>query len=153
MLTFSKFTRDDFINKIKKNKKTLIELKQIKTIDSFAKSIIDCNNEVDISLLSFVFMEYLQNESKDELIKNKKLNNIITIFVDEAQDLNEIQYNILMELKNKLGIYINLIGDPNQNIYQFRNSSDKYLRLFDAKTFYLTKPFRPNKHIISCSKW
>jgi len=153
MLTFSKFTRDDFINKIKKNKKTLIELKQIKTIDSFAKSIIDCNNEVDISLLSFVFMEYLQNESKDELIKNKKLNNIITIFVDEAQDLNEIQYNILMELKNKLGIYINLIGDPNQNIYQFRNSSDKYLRLFDAKTFYLTKNFRSNNQIISFSKW
>jgi superfamily I DNA/RNA helicase len=71
-------------------------------------------------------MLYLQSSTSDELKQNEKLNKIKCIFIDEAQDLNEIQYNILIELKNKLNIILNFIGDPNQNIFQFRYSESKY---------------------------
>jgi hypothetical protein len=153
MLTFSRFTRDDFLNKVKKFNITTIGENSIKTIDSFSKSLIDVDNDIDVSLLSYKFMKYLELTDANEIKNNNKLKYIKSIFVDESQDLNEIQYNILMLLKEKNGTAINLIGDPNQNIYQFRNSSDKYLNEFNAKTFYLTKNFRSFDSIINFSKY
>lgn len=155
MLTFSRFTRDDFINKINKYKIRSINKDSIKTIDSFAKYIIDDNNVIsDVSLLSYKFMKFLNETTKEILINNIKLNSIKVIFIDEAQDLNEIQYTIISLLKDKLNIKIHLIGDPNQNIYQFRHSSDKYLMNFtdNVETFYLTKNFRSYNSIIDFSK-
>jgi hypothetical protein len=152
MLTFSRFTRDDFINRIRKHSVTCINENHIKTIDSFAKSIIDPNNEVDVSILSYKFMKYLENTSAKDIRKNKNISSIKSIFVDEAQDLNETQFLILHYLKKKNKTVINLIGDPNQNIYQFRSSSDKYLNEFNAKTFYLTRNFRSHQEIVNFSK-
>lgn len=151
MLTFSRFTRDDFIRKVEKYKADYIRPECIKTIDSYAKKLIDDKNEIDVSLLSLRLMKYLENNSTNELEKNIELSKIKILFVDEAQDLNEIQYRICKALKSKLGILINLIGDPNQNIYQFRKSSDKYLTEFEAKTFYLTKNFRSHKGVLDFS--
>jgi len=153
MLTFSRFTRDDFINKIAKYNITTISESNVKTIDSFAKTLIDKNNEIDVSLLSYRFLKYLQESSSEDLKQNKKLSKIKIIFVDEAQDLNEIQYNILLLLKEKINIIINLIGDSNQNIYQFRQSNDKYLSEFNATIFRLTKNFRSKNNIINFSKF
>jgi hypothetical protein len=153
MLTFSRFTRDDFINRINKNNIKSINIDYIKTIDSFAKSIIDPHNEVDVSILSYKFMKYLELTKSSEIKKNAKIKNIRTIFVDEAQDLNETQYKILCLLKKKNKTVINLIGDPNQNIYQFRGSSDKYLSNFQAKTFYLTYNFRSHQEVVEFSKY
>src|SRR5271154_5340138 len=51
MLTFSRFTRDDFMNKIKTYGGTCINIDSVKTIDKFAKQIIDPEGTVDVSLL------------------------------------------------------------------------------------------------------
>lgn len=139
MLTFSRFTRNDFINK----SKGLIPEECVKTIDSFANSIINNDCTVDISLLSLTFWEYLKEGHIIDKIKY--------IFVDEAQDLNEIQAGIINELKKRNKI-INLIGDPNQNIYQFRGSNDTYFYNYNADTFYLTINYRSAKHIVDFSK-
>jgi hypothetical protein len=148
ILTFSRFTRDDFMNRINTYNIKTINESTVKTIDSFAKIIIDKDNEIDVSLLSYKFMKYLEKSTIEELKGIKELTDIKIIFVDEAQDLNNTQYKIFIYLKEKLNININLIGDPNQNIYQFRNSSDKYLTEFKAKTFYLTQNFRSFQPII-----
>ena len=153
MLTFSRITRDDFINKIKKFKIESIDPEYVKKIDSFAKKLIDKDNEIDVSLLSYKLMKYLQNTLSRDIKANPNLSCIKTIFVDEAQDLNETQFNIISLLKEKNGTKINLIGDPNQNIYQFRNSSDKYFMNFDAETYYLTKNFRSYDPVINFSKF
>ena len=126
----------------------LINIEMIKTIDSLSKYIIDDNNKIDVSLLSYKFMLYLQSSTSDELKQNEKLNKIKCIFIDEAQDLNEIQYNILIELKNKLNIILNFIGDPNQNIFQFRYSESKYFTNYIAREFLLTTNFRSHTEII-----
>uniref|UniRef100_A0A6C0BDV6 UvrD-like helicase ATP-binding domain-containing protein n=1 Tax=viral metagenome TaxID=1070528 RepID=A0A6C0BDV6_9ZZZZ len=154
VLSFSRFTRDDFIDKINKiSKKNIILKSSIKTIDSFAKSVIDVNGTIDVSLLSYKFMKYLENKDINLLKENKTLSSIKIVFVDEAQDLNEIQNNIFMYMFNRLNIIVNMIGDPNQNIFQFRKSSDKYLKEFDASTFILTKNFRSYDNIIDFSKY
>ena len=61
MLTFSKFTRDDFINKIESYGADYIDQDCVKTIDSFSKVLVDQDNTIDVSLLSFKFMKYLQD--------------------------------------------------------------------------------------------
>jgi ATP-dependent DNA helicase RecQ len=154
MLTFSRFTRDDFMNKISSYGGTRININSVKTIDKFAKQIIDpsCGGTVDVSLLSFRLMKFLEGTDSTNLKKDKILNSIKTIFVDEAQDLNEIQYRIFCAMRDKLGIVINMVGDPNQNIYQFRNSSDKYLTEFVGVVFKLTKNFRSHLSIVDFSK-
>jgi hypothetical protein len=153
ILTFSRFTQQDFIRRLDElDKNNLIMRENVSTIDAFAKKIIDKNNKIDVSLLSYKFMKYLINSTEEELKNNSDLNIYKAIFIDEAQDLNSIQYSILINLKNKLGVNLNLIGDPNQNIYQFRNSSDKYLREFIAHEFLLTINFRSHKNIVDFSK-
>jgi len=153
MLTFSRFTKNDFIRKIKDENITTINRQNIRTIDSFAKYVIDKDNSIDVKILSYTFMKYLQDSTIDELKDNDKLNCIKTVFVDEAQDLNEVQFTVLSLLDKKLNCTVNLIGDPNQNIFQFRKSSDKYLIRFKAKTFYLTKNFRSYEHIVDFCKF
>jgi hypothetical protein len=169
MLTFSRFTRDDFMNKVKNygsggntnnvnnnintNNTNNINVHSIKTIDKFAKQIIDPEGTVDVSLLSYRLMKYLEETDEETLKKNKILNLVKTVFIDEAQDLNEIQYKIFCSLRDKLDIIINMVGDPNQNIYQFRNSSDKYLTEFNGVIFTLTKNFRSYLPIVDFSKY
>jgi hypothetical protein len=152
MLTFSRFTKDDFIKKIKSYNASYLNDSCVRTIDSFAKSLIDKDNNIDVSLLSFKFMKYLEQDVKI-LKANDRLTRLKIVFIDEAQDLNEIQYNIFVLLKTKLNVNINLIGDPNQNIYQFRKSSDKYLNQFDGKVFRLTRNFRSCLSIVNFSKY
>ena len=152
MLTFSRFTRDDFLKKIKSYGGINILEDSIKTIDSFAKLIIDPTGTVDVLLLSYRLMKYLSQESIKNLNNNDVLNKIKIVFIDEAQDLNEIQYNIFCYMSSKLNININMIGDPNQNIYQFRNSSDKYLTEFKGEVFKLTKNFRSHNSVVKFSK-
>lgn len=153
MLTFSRFTKDDFLKKIKLYGSSDIADDSIKTIDSFAKLIIDPTGVVDVSLLSYRLMKYLECETNENLQNNDILNKIKIVFIDEAQDLNEIQSNIFYYMYSKLNIIINMIGDPNQNIYQFRNSSDKYLTEFKGKIFKLTKNFRSHKSVVNFSKY
>jgi len=55
-------------------------------------------------------------------------------------------------LKKKIGTICHLIGDPNQNIYQFRRSSSSYLINFPGKSYELTKNFRSSQEIIDFSE-
>ena len=62
----------------------------------------------------------IKSKSDKELREIKCLKNIKVMIVDEAQDLSDIQYELILLLKNKLNIKLILVGDPNQNIYQFQ---------------------------------
>lgn len=182
MLTFSRNAKDDFIMKMKKNKVDEVPIKNINTIDSFAWAIMgeEVARSIDVSILSYSLYRLLieikavkqkQLTNPDLTVDDigcicpiihafgidfedlwNKLSRIKCIFVDEAQDLNEVQYNILLYLKDVCEAELNLIGDPNQNIYQFRSSSDKYLVEYPAQTFELTKNYRSKGHIVEfCS--
>lgn len=151
MLTFSRFTCTDFINKLKKHNITNLDENNIRTIDSFAKEIIDTDGKnTDVNILSYSFMKYLEYTPAVQLPNRLKI--IKTIFIDEAQDLNHTQYRILELIQEKTKCVLNLIGDPNQNIFQFRHSSDKYLLNFKAKTFNLTTNYRSYDFNVEFSK-
>ena len=53
----------------------------------------------------------------------------------------------------RLKYQVNMVGDPNQNIYQFRKSSERYLTQFEGVVFILTKNFRSYQSVVSFSKY
>jgi DNA polymerase III epsilon subunit-like protein len=55
------------------------------------------------------------------------------LFVDEFQDVNDLQYNIIQRFADR-GAYVTCVGDDSQNIYTFRDSNIRYITDF-AKMF------------------
>ncbi|TXL02851.1 DNA helicase UvrD, partial [Methylococcaceae bacterium CS2] len=75
------------------------------------------------------------------------------ICVDEAQDLNKIQYEFIKALCGESITSILMVGDPNQMIYGFNGSSSEYLCSFfidDFKpsVYELKENYRSSKAVI-----
>lgn len=157
-ITFSKHAAMDFHQKIQAlfpDYANFCNLKNFSTIDSLAKSIlcrVKSHKSENVEILSIAFRNYLTNMSEDEIKLIKRIKNIKHLFIDEAQDLNEVQYGAAMLLQEKLGTRIHLIGDPCQNIFQFRRSSSTYLINFPGRKFELTYNFRSTQEIIDFSE-
>jgi len=75
------------------------------------------------------------------------------ICVDEAQDLNKVQYEFIKTLCGDVLHSILMVGDPNQMIYGFNGSSKEYLCThfindFDPKIFELKENYRSTRSVI-----
>ncbi len=80
--------------------------------------------------------------------------NIKYIMVDEAQDLNKIQYELinLFEINGIKNIL--LVGDFDQNIYSWRGAKPELFKAFynNAKKYSLGINYRSTPEIVECSK-
>ena len=81
--------------------------------------------------------------------------NIKFVFVDEYQDVNEIQYKIVKRF-HELGSRITIVGDDAQNIYAWRGSSVDYILRFEEFfaplcDFQLSTNYRSSQAIIDCA--
>lgn len=76
------------------------------------------------------------------------------IFIDEYQDINEIQEQIIARLYNDSQAQLLVtVGDDQQNIYTFRKTNIKYILEFtlnyiNSHYYYLNKNYRSQKNII-----
>lgn len=75
------------------------------------------------------------------------------ICVDEAQDLNRIQYEFVKALAGSENSNVMMVGDPDQMIYGFNGSSSEYLCEnflidFKPRTFRLTENYRSSKAVV-----
>ena len=75
------------------------------------------------------------------------------ICVDEAQDLNRIQYEFVRALVGSDSTNVMMVGDPDQMIYGFNGSSSAFLcehfiRDFHPKTFRLTENYRSSRAVV-----
>lgn len=75
------------------------------------------------------------------------------LYIDEFQDLNKIQYQLVLELAGSCSIFA--IGDPDQAIYGFRGASPKWFYRFiqdiGPEVHYLTKNYRCDKNIVKAA--
>jgi DNA polymerase III epsilon subunit-like protein len=149
ILTFSKRSRFDFLNKGKEISKNFNQ-NNVRTLHSIAGHILQKLYGRTSSSLETVVLACLRFlETSDVNLKLLKLlKNIKVIFVDEAQDISNNQYKFILKLKEKLECKLILVGDPNQNIYQFQGGSDQFLLSYDVKTFNLVNNYRSNKEIV-----
>ena len=93
--------------------------------------------------------------NEDNLSLDKVLSKTV-IVVDEYQDVSQNEYNFLMAIANKIGKpRMIVVGDDDQNIYEFRGASVKYMRQFkdeeNASLFFLTVNFRSTPNIVDLS--
>jgi len=98
---------------------------------------------------------------EEYLIKYLELLNTTTyiykfkyIFIDEYQDINQLQYNIINKWFEHCRLLL-VVGDDQQNIYTFRNTSIKYILNFpsdfNGEYKYLIINYRSNKGIVDLS--
>ena len=113
------------------------------------------------------FLEHNEEDKQDEdnqLKISKLLGNCEYIFVDEYQDVAEDEYQLvkliagLQESEDKsrtVQTNICVIGDDDQNIYEWRGTSTDYIRSFQAeyqaKQFLLTENYRSTEPIIAAA--
>src|SRR5229473_1554817 len=78
------------------------------------------------------------------------------ICIDEAQDLNEAQYRLLVGLCGSDFKNVLMVGDPKQAIYVWNGADPKYLDLFErdfsAKKITLTENFRCSKTVVAAAR-
>lgn len=79
------------------------------------------------------------------------------ICVDEAQDLNNAQYQFLKVLAGNDFANILMVGDPNQSIFHFNGSSPDYMDKsfvndFNSETVELTENFRSSIAVLKAAK-
>ena len=80
------------------------------------------------------------------------LKEISHLFVDEFQDINQVQFDII-DTFYKHGAHVTGIGDDAQNIFAFRGSDIRFISSFSshfqgAETYVLAANFRSSKQII-----
>lgn len=80
------------------------------------------------------------------------LKEITHMFVDEFQDINQVQFDII-DTFYRNDAHITAIGDDAQNIFAFRGSDIRFISNFsshfrDAETYVLSTNFRSSKQII-----
>lgn len=102
----------------------------------------------DFDDLMYVFYDLLMDPSIGQCIRNKYK----YIFVDEAQDINSLQFKIVKAFNNN----IFLVGDAKQAIYEFRGSNSEYIIKANeffapCEIFYLKNNYRSSKEVINAA--
>ena len=94
------------------------------------------------------FLEFLKSPASRPLVGGTT-----HLFVDEFQDINDLQFKIIREFTKK-GTHFTAVGDDAQNIYGFRGSNIKYILNFetyfdDPTVRKLTVNFRSTQPIVA----
>lgn len=159
ILTFSRRACEDFIFK-GKQQSSHFNTHNVRTIHSLSGNIINYYIKKQTKSLETIVISALyalrENMNNSHITSDedlsyipKILRNIKIIIVDEAQDISFIQYELIMQIKKMINCSVIMVGDPNQNIYQFQNGSDKYLLNHPGKSYYLIKNYRSSQSIIN----
>lgn len=154
LTTFTKNAAEEMIKRISKNlNEDIVNELTIGTFHSIALKHITKNNfKLDANKPEPIPEEYLIKYM--ELIKNKYDNPYKYIFIDEYQDINQFQYDIIIKWFEKCNLLI-AVGDDQQNIYTFRDTSVKYILNFCTDFGgiykYLSTNYRCNGGIVELS--
>ncbi|WP_430407310.1 RecQ family ATP-dependent DNA helicase [Hydrogenophaga sp.] len=97
------------------------------------------------------------DDARDRLLQQYEY-----IFVDEYQDIDEMEYALVSALAGRgrqndddTKLSIMAVGDDDQNIYAFKGASIEFIRRFQndypSQITYLVENFRSSQHIISAA--
>lgn len=107
----------DFVGKTRDLKKQIIDLK--KYVDEFASIYAELKREkvaLDYSDLEKFTLKLLESPEIKRTVRER----FKYVFVDEYQDINEIQEAILQAVSSENNLF--MVGDVKQSIYRFRGS-------------------------------
>lgn len=170
--------RDEFINQSKKDQQNF-RYRGLDFIASVKRQLIadddlhNHTNDDSIVLLYQTYQDILRAQNAidfdDLLLLTYSLfinqpniaalyrRSFYAICIDEAQDLNNSQYKLLIALANGEHKNIMMVGDPNQSIFHFTGSSpdfmDKeFVNDFGPTIFKLNDNYRSSKKVLAAAK-
>lgn len=154
MTTFTK----DASNDIQKKLQLLLPQNKVivGTIDSLSKRFLlryqpdFKNTKCYVGEYKVKFYQFLSQDNCPH--RQKFIDTIKYIFVDEYQDINQDYFNIIQQLST-LGIIVSVVGDDCQNIYTWNGSNIKFILEFMSQfpnscSFLLTHNFRSTPEIL-----
>lgn len=133
--------------------RSLVEQNVAKDEDTFGEIILNA-----IQLLQG--KNQTDDDTADDL-RDQLLRGYRYILVDEYQDIDAAQYELVSALSGRTlldkdaKLTIMAVGDDDQNIYEFRHTSNEFIQRFEAdyqaKTDYLVENYRSTGHIIDAA--
>ncbi len=118
------------------------------------QDILRTQNAIDFDDLLLLAYSLLVNYPKTAALYRRSF---FAICIDEAQDLNNAQYQFLLALANGEFTNIMMVGDPNQSIFHFNGSSPDYMDKqfvddFSPSVVELKENYRSSQAILSAAK-
>lgn len=119
---------------------------------AYQKALLEANG-IDYDDILFFAHKILLEQPWCANIYQSKYKHLL---IDESQDLNKAQYEFIKTLCGTAIKSIMMVGDPNQMIYGFNDSSERYfteefLKDFNPKLFSLTKNYRSSISVIDAA--
>lgn len=132
VLSFSNATCDDLRRRGNALRPGLFNADTVSTLHSLAGSIDeaaqrDSNCSASLQTVVFRSRQTVQRFGVELRTRVPRLAGVRAIFVDEAQDLSQPQYDLVCDLSKALSAPLVLVGDPNQAIYGFQGGEAKFL--------------------------
>ncbi|NOR70068.1 MAG: AAA family ATPase, partial [Methylomarinum sp.] len=118
------------------------------------QDILRTQNAIDFDDLLLLAYSLLINYPKTAALYRRSF---FAICIDEAQDLNNAQYQFLLALANGEFKNIMMVGDPNQSIFHFNGSSPDYMDKqfvhdFSPSVVELNGNYRSSRAVLSAAK-
>lgn len=103
----------------------------------------------DLLLMPIIILENFPD------VREKWLNKIHYILIDEFQDTNDVQFKLVKLLSNQ-NTEVYVVGDPDQTIYTWRGANQKIILDFEksypgAETVILNRNYRSTKTILDAA--
>ena len=152
MLTFSRAAASEFKKKLTELIGNAAKYVEIKTFHSYCFDILGQRGTLEKS-------ENIVKAATREISENRVEISRITksiLVIDEAQDMSADEFALVEALiaRNE-EIRIIAVGDDDQNIYAFRGSDSKHLKLllsrYEGVQYNMLENFRSHKRIIKCA--
>lgn len=149
MVTFSRAAATEF-------KKRLIDLIgnaanfiEIKTFHSYCFDLLGKVGSIEKS--QTIIEKTVEKINNREIEPNRITKTVLVI--DEAQDMDKHEYELILALMNQNEeMRVIAVGDDDQNIYEFRGASSKYLELFikehKARKIELIENYRSKANLV-----
>lgn len=127
MLTFSRAAATEFKKRLIKLIGNAANYIEIKTFHSYCFDLLGKVGSLD---KSDAILKKTIDKIKNREVEPSRITKTVLV-IDEAQDMDEDEFNLinaLMEQNEEMRVIA--VGDDDQNIYEFRGASSKYLEQF-----------------------
>ncbi|RUA24404.1 MAG: RecQ family ATP-dependent DNA helicase, partial [Bacteroidetes bacterium] len=150
MVTFSRAAATEFKKRLLKLIGNAANFIEIKTFHSYCFDLLGKVGDLEKS------KDIIQQTIKRIKSKEVEINRITktVLVIDEAQDMDENEYeliSLLMDYNEEMRVIA--VGDDDQNIYEFRGASSKYLEQFitekSAKNYELIVNYRSKANLVA----
>ncbi|WP_125722527.1 RecQ family ATP-dependent DNA helicase [Flavobacterium ustbae] len=152
MLTFSRAAATEFKKRLLKLIGNAANFIEIKTFHSYC---FDLLGKVGTLEKSTAILNTTVERIKNGDVEANKITKTVLV-IDEAQDMNADEFaliNALMEQNDEMRVIA--VGDDDQNIYEFRGASSKYLEKFiydnNAMKHELVENYRSKRNLVEFS--